>query len=82
MHLLSNRRFPVVLFVEQNNGGGRTTTPLVYRGVYCGRVVWGKVVEERILPDTKALAAALRRGGSAANMIGDEAAATTLRLLS
>jgi ketosteroid isomerase-like protein len=32
---------------------------LVYRGVYFGRVVWGKVVEERILPDTKALAAAL-----------------------
>ncbi len=32
---------------------------IVYRGVNIGRVVWGKVVEERILPDTQALAAAL-----------------------
>ena len=32
---------------------------LVYRGVYFGRIVWGKVVEEIILPDTKALSAAL-----------------------
>jgi hypothetical protein len=34
---------------------------LVYRGVYFGRVVWGKVVEEVILPDTKALSEALDR---------------------
>lgn len=34
---------------------------LVYRGVYFGRIVWGKVVEEIILPDTKALSAALAR---------------------
>ncbi|OBG31373.1 hypothetical protein A5671_10005 [Mycolicibacter heraklionensis] len=34
---------------------------LVYRGVYFGRVVWGKVVEEIILPDTKALSAGLAR---------------------
>jgi ketosteroid isomerase-like protein len=34
---------------------------LVYRGVYFGRIVWGKVVEEIILPDTKALVAALER---------------------
>jgi predicted ester cyclase len=32
---------------------------VVYRGVNFGRVVWGKIVEERILPDTEALAAAL-----------------------
>lgn len=32
---------------------------LVYRGVYFGRIVWGKVVEEIILPDTKAISAAL-----------------------
>jgi hypothetical protein len=32
---------------------------VVYRGVNFGRVVWGKIVEERILPDTQALAAAL-----------------------
>ncbi|MFV8166983.1 nuclear transport factor 2 family protein [Mycobacterium sp. 134] len=32
---------------------------VVYRGVNVGRVVWGKVVEERILPDTQALVAAL-----------------------
>lgn len=32
---------------------------VVYRGTNFGRVVWGKVVEERILPDTQALAAAL-----------------------
>jgi ketosteroid isomerase-like protein len=32
---------------------------MVYRGTNFGRVVWGKVVEERILPDTQALAAAL-----------------------
>lgn len=35
---------------------------LVYRGVYFGRVVWGKVVEEIILPDTAALSAALAAG--------------------
>jgi hypothetical protein len=34
---------------------------LVYRGVYFGRVVWGKVVEEVILPDTKALLDALEQ---------------------
>ena len=34
---------------------------LVYRGVYFGRVVWGKVVEEIILPDTKALLDALEQ---------------------
>jgi hypothetical protein len=34
---------------------------LVYRGVYFGRVVWGKVVEETILPDTKALLDALEQ---------------------
>lgn len=34
---------------------------LVYRGAYFGRVVWGKVVEEIILPDTKALTAALEQ---------------------
>ena len=32
---------------------------VVYRGVNIGRIVWGKVVEEQILPDTQALAAAL-----------------------
>jgi hypothetical protein len=32
---------------------------LVYRGVQFTRIVWGKVVEERILPDTQALAVAL-----------------------
>jgi predicted ester cyclase len=32
---------------------------VVYRGVNFGRIVWGKVVEETILPDAKALAAAL-----------------------
>lgn len=32
---------------------------VVYRGVNFGRIVWGKVVEEKILPDAKALAAAL-----------------------
>ena len=32
---------------------------VVYRGTNFGRVVRGKVVEERILPDTQALAAAL-----------------------
>jgi hypothetical protein len=32
---------------------------LVYRGTQFTRVVWGKLVEERVLPDTKALAAAL-----------------------
>ncbi|MED5811095.1 nuclear transport factor 2 family protein [Mycolicibacterium sp. 050232] len=36
---------------------------IVYRGVNIGRVVWGKIVEERILPDTQALAVALGRGG-------------------
>jgi ketosteroid isomerase-like protein len=36
---------------------------LVYRGVYFGRIVWGKVVEETILPDTKALSAALQHAG-------------------
>jgi ketosteroid isomerase-like protein len=34
---------------------------LVYRGVYFGRVVWGKVVEEIILPDTNALSNALEQ---------------------
>jgi len=34
---------------------------LVYRGVYFGRVVWGKVVEEVILPDTKAFLDALEQ---------------------
>jgi predicted ester cyclase len=32
---------------------------LVYRGAHFARIVWGKVVEERILPDAKALSAAL-----------------------
>lgn len=32
---------------------------LVYRGINFARVVWGKIVEETILPDTQALAAAL-----------------------
>jgi ketosteroid isomerase-like protein len=32
---------------------------VVYRGTNFGRIVWGKIVEERILPDTQALAAAL-----------------------
>ena len=32
---------------------------VVYRGVSFARVVWGKMVEERILPDTQALVAAL-----------------------
>lgn len=32
---------------------------LVYRGVQFTRIVWGKLVEERVLPDTKALSAAL-----------------------
>ena len=32
---------------------------LVYRGVQFTHIVWGKLVEERVLPDTKALAAAL-----------------------
>lgn len=32
---------------------------LIYRGVQFTHVVWGKLVEERILPDTQALAAAL-----------------------
>lgn len=36
---------------------------VVYRGSYFGRIVWGKVVEETILPDTKALAAALEQAG-------------------
>jgi ketosteroid isomerase-like protein len=32
---------------------------LVYRGVQFTRIAWGKLVEERVLPDSKALAAAL-----------------------
>jgi predicted ester cyclase len=32
---------------------------VVYRGTQFTRIVWGKVVEERILPDTRALTAAL-----------------------
>lgn len=32
---------------------------LVYRGTQFTRIVWGKLVEERILPDTQALATAL-----------------------
>lgn len=32
---------------------------LVYRGVQFTRIVWGKLVEERVLPDTGALSAAL-----------------------
>jgi predicted ester cyclase len=32
---------------------------VVYRGTNFGRIVWGKVVEEQILPDTQALTAAL-----------------------
>lgn len=32
---------------------------LVFRGVQFTRIVWGKLVEERVLPDTKALSAAL-----------------------
>lgn len=32
---------------------------LVYRGVQFTRIVWGKLVEERVLPDTSALSAAL-----------------------
>lgn len=33
----------------------------VYRGVQFARVVWGKLAEERIQPDTQMLAAALAR---------------------
>jgi hypothetical protein len=40
---------------------------LVYRGVYFGRVVWGKVVEEVILPDTQALSTALARSSQTNN---------------
>jgi hypothetical protein len=37
---------------------------VIYRGINVGRIVRGKVVEERILPATQALAAALaERGG-------------------
>jgi hypothetical protein len=32
---------------------------LVYRGAHFVRIVWGKVVDERILPDSKALSIAL-----------------------
>jgi predicted ester cyclase len=32
---------------------------VIYRGINIGRIVWGKVVEERILPDTQALVTAL-----------------------
>ncbi|MDT5094365.1 MAG: hypothetical protein QOH60_3728 [Mycobacterium sp.] len=32
----------------------------IYWGVQFTRIVWGKVVEERVLPDTQALAAVLR----------------------
>ncbi len=32
---------------------------VVYRGITFQRIVWGKLVEEVVLPDTKALAAAL-----------------------
>lgn len=32
---------------------------LVYRGVQFTHIVWGKLVEERVFPDTKALAEAL-----------------------
>ncbi|SON59225.1 hypothetical protein MSIMFI_00707 [Mycobacterium simulans] len=32
---------------------------LVYRGVQFTRIVWGKLVEERVLPDSNALSAAL-----------------------
>ncbi|MCW2627624.1 MAG: hypothetical protein JWR48_4346 [Mycobacterium sp.] len=32
---------------------------VVYRGINVGRIVWVKIVEERIMPDTQALAAAL-----------------------
>jgi ketosteroid isomerase-like protein len=32
---------------------------LVYRGTQFTRIVWGKIVDENILPDTQALAAAL-----------------------
>jgi hypothetical protein len=32
---------------------------LVYRGVQFTRIVWGKLVEELVLPDPKALSAAL-----------------------
>jgi ketosteroid isomerase-like protein len=32
---------------------------LVYRGVQFTRIVWGKLVEERVFPDPKALSAAL-----------------------
>jgi hypothetical protein len=32
---------------------------LVYRGAHFARIVWGRVVEERIFPDAKALSAAL-----------------------
>jgi hypothetical protein len=32
---------------------------LVYRGVQFTRIAWGKLVEERVLPDPKALSAAL-----------------------
>jgi len=39
---------------------------LVYRGSYFGLVVWGKVVEEVILPDRKALTHALERAADSA----------------
>ncbi len=32
---------------------------LLYRGVQFTHIVWGKLVEEKVFPDTKALAAAL-----------------------
>jgi predicted ester cyclase len=65
---LPNLRFEVEDMIIE--GGPRSTRvatryaatrngKVVYRGRNFGRVVWGKVVEERILPDTAALAAAL-----------------------
>jgi hypothetical protein len=69
------RRLPNLRFVVDETlveGGPKSTRVatryhtdrdgrLVYRGVYFGRVVWGKVVEEVILPDTKALSDALEQ---------------------
>jgi ketosteroid isomerase-like protein len=40
-------------YVAKRNG------TLVYRGVQFTRIAWGKLVEERVLPDPKALSAAL-----------------------
>jgi hypothetical protein len=66
--LLPNLRFEVEdMIIEGGPWSTRIATRyaatrngnVVYRGTNFGRVVWGKVVEERILPDTQALTIAL-----------------------